>query len=50
VAGGVLIALPGIGAMTVAVACMALALAVAGRITAQFVPPTPATDPGLVIN
>jgi 1-acyl-sn-glycerol-3-phosphate acyltransferase len=48
VAGGVLIALPGIGAASVAVAC--LALAVAGRITAQFVPPTPATDPGLVIN
>ena len=48
VAGGVLIALPGIGATTVALAC--LALAVVGRITAQFVPPTPATDPDLVIN
>jgi 1-acyl-sn-glycerol-3-phosphate acyltransferase len=48
VAGGVLIALPGIGATAVALAC--LGLAVAGRITAQFVPPTPATDPGLVIN
>jgi predicted MFS family arabinose efflux permease len=48
VAGGVLIAMPGIGATAVALAC--LGLAVAGRITAQFVPPTPATDPGLVIN
>jgi 1-acyl-sn-glycerol-3-phosphate acyltransferase len=48
VAGGVLIALPDIGATAVAVAC--LGVAVAGRITAQFVPPTPATAPGLVIN
>jgi 1-acyl-sn-glycerol-3-phosphate acyltransferase len=48
VAGGMLIALPDIGATAVAVSC--LALAVAGRITAQFVPPTPATDPGLVVN
>ena len=48
VAGGVLIALPDIGATAVAVAC--LGLAVAGRITAQFVPPTRATAPGLVIN
>ena len=39
---------PATSATAVALACFALA--VAGRITAQFVPPTPATDPGLVIN
>jgi len=48
VAGGLLIALPGIGAATVAVACMALALL--GRWTAQRVPLSPATDPTLRIN
>ena len=48
VAGGLLVALPGIGPTTVAVAC--LALAVAGRLAAQAVPASPATDPGLVIN
>ncbi|MFM7705084.1 MAG: MFS transporter, partial [Rubrivivax sp.] len=48
VAGGLLIALPGIGPTAVAAAC--LALAVAGRVAAQAVPVSPATDPGLVIN
>ncbi len=48
VAGGVLIALPGIGGTLVAVACVGLA--VIGRITAQYVPPSPATDPNLRIN
>jgi 1-acyl-sn-glycerol-3-phosphate acyltransferase len=48
VVGGLLIALPGIGAPVVAVGCMALA--VLGRITAQFVPASPATDAALRIN
>lgn len=48
VAGGLLVALPGIGHTTVAVACLLLALA--GRGVAQAIPRTPATDPGLVIN
>jgi 1-acyl-sn-glycerol-3-phosphate acyltransferase len=48
VAGGLLVALPGIGPTTVAVAC--LVLAVAGRLAAQAVPASPATDPGLVVN
>jgi 1-acyl-sn-glycerol-3-phosphate acyltransferase len=48
VAGGLLIALPGTGARDVAIACMAVA--VLGRLTAQAVPATPATDPGLTIN
>ena len=40
---GLLVALPGIGHATVAVACVALA--VLGRMTAQFIPHAPATDP-----
>ena len=48
VAGGLLIALPQTGAQWVAWAC--LALAVVGRVTAQFVPASPSTDPGLKIN
>ena len=48
VAGGLLIAMPGVGPTAVAVAC--LVLAVAGRVAAQAVPVSPATDPGLVIN
>ena len=47
-AGGLLIALPGVGASYVAVACFAVALL--GRWTAQQVPHSPATDPGLQIN
>ena len=48
VAGGLLVALPGIGHTAVAVGCIALALA--GRLVAQLIPSAPATDPGLVIN
>jgi len=47
-AGGLLIALPGIGSGFVAAAC--LGLAVLGRLTAQQVPTSPATDPQLRIN
>jgi 1-acyl-sn-glycerol-3-phosphate acyltransferase len=47
-AGGLLIAVPGQGAHYIAWAC--LGVAVLGRVAAQFVPPTPATDPGLKIN
>ncbi|RYX92276.1 MAG: MFS transporter [Comamonadaceae bacterium] len=48
VAGGLLVAIPAIGHQTVAVACVALALV--GRVIAQAIPPSPATDPGLKIN
>ncbi|KTT25217.1 MFS transporter [Pseudacidovorax intermedius] len=48
VAGGLLVALPGIGHGTVAAACVAVA--VVGRLTAQAVPAAPATDPGLTVN
>lgn len=48
VAGGLLVALPGVGPQYVALACVALALA--GRAVAQFIPPAPATDPTLKIN
>lgn len=47
-AGGLLIALPGVGPGYVGVACVALALL--GRLLAEAVPVSPATDPGLVIN
>ncbi len=47
-AGGLLIALPGIGEVVVAVA--ALALALLGWFTARQVPATPAMDPGLRLN
>jgi 1-acyl-sn-glycerol-3-phosphate acyltransferase len=48
VAGGLLIALPGVGATYVAIGCVGAALL--GRVTAQLVPATPATDPNLKIN
>ena len=48
VAGGLLIAVPGQGAAYVAWAC--LAVAVLGRVVAQLVPSSPATDPRLKIN
>ncbi len=48
VAGGLLVALPGIGHSTVAVACVLLALV--GRVVAQGIPSAPATDPALRIN
>jgi len=48
VAGGLLIAIPEVGPTCVAAAC--LGLAVLGRVLAQAVPPSPATDPTLSIN
>jgi 1-acyl-sn-glycerol-3-phosphate acyltransferase len=48
VAGGLLIALPGVGAQWVGASCIALALL--GRLFAQFIPASPAVDPGLAIN
>jgi 1-acyl-sn-glycerol-3-phosphate acyltransferase len=47
-AGGLIIAVPEIGAHHVGFSCVALA--VLGRVTAHYVPDTPATDPGLKIN
>lgn len=47
-AGGLLIAVPGIGREVEAVAC--IAVAVIGRLTAQAIPRSPSTDPGLRIN
>jgi 1-acyl-sn-glycerol-3-phosphate acyltransferase len=48
VAGGLLIAMPLVGGAYVAAACVLLALL--GRVFAQRVPVSPATDPGLSIN
>jgi len=48
VIGGLLIALPEVGAFYTGLAC--LLVAIAGRIAAQFVPHSPATDPQLQIN
>ncbi len=48
VAGGLLVAVPQIGHLSVAIACVAVALI--GRAVAQAIPPAPATDPGLVVN
>lgn len=48
VAGGLLIAMPDVGAQYVAWAC--LALAVLGRVLSHYVPVSPSTDPGLRIN
>jgi len=48
VAGGLLIAMPVVGAQWVAAGC--IGVAVLGRITAQMVPASPATDPTLRIN
>ncbi|WP_312759872.1 MFS transporter, partial [Pulveribacter sp.] len=48
VAGGLLVALPGVGHGAVAAACVLLALA--GRAVAQAIPAAPATDPHLAIN
>jgi 1-acyl-sn-glycerol-3-phosphate acyltransferase len=47
-AGGLLVAVPQVGAHYAAWAC--LGVAILGRLTAQAVPPTPATDPQLRIN
>ena len=48
VAGGLLVALPGVGPTVVAAGCLLLALA--GRGVAQAIPVTVPTDPGLAIN
>ncbi len=48
VAGGLLVAVPESGRHYVAFACVGLALI--GRLTAQFVPASPSTDPSLRIN
>jgi 1-acyl-sn-glycerol-3-phosphate acyltransferase len=48
VAGGLLIALPEVGARYTAWACVGVA--VLGRVLAQWVPASPATDPTLKIN
>jgi len=48
VAGGLLVAIPLVGPVYVAAACLTIALA--GRVLAQSIPPSPATDPGLRIN
>ncbi|MDO5690933.1 MAG: MFS transporter [Pseudomonadota bacterium] len=48
VVGGLIIAVPEIGAHHVGFACMAVA--VAGRVAAHYIPRTPATDPHLVVN
>lgn len=47
IVGGLLIAVPEVGPHYVAFSCVALALA--GRIIAQSIPPAPATDPNLKI-
>ena len=47
-AGGLLVAVPQVGARYVAFACVGLAIL--GRLTAQAVPASPSTDPSLVIN
>lgn len=48
VAGGLIIAVPEIGAHHVGFTCMGLA--VLGRVAAQYIPASPAMDPGLRIN
>ena len=48
VAGGLLVGIPEVGRHYVAIGCIAIALL--GRLTAQYVPPSPSTDPGLKIN
>ena len=48
VAGGLIIAVPDIGAHHVGLACLGLALV--GRTVAHFIPSSPSVDPGLRIN
>ena len=48
VAGGLIVALPEVGAHYVGISCIALALL--GRLASQFIPASPAMDPGLRIN
>jgi len=48
VAGGLIVAVPQVGPAWVGVGCIAVALA--GRLLAQWIPASPATDPALKIN
>jgi 1-acyl-sn-glycerol-3-phosphate acyltransferase len=48
VAGGLIIAVPEIGAHHVGFSCVGVALL--GRVVAHYIPASPATDPGLKIN
>ncbi len=48
IVGGLLVAVPGVGATYVAVSCVALAIV--GRVVAQYIPLAAATDPDLKIN
>ncbi len=48
VAGGLIIAVPEIGAHHVGFTCVGAA--VLGRVVSHYIPPSPATDPGLKIN
>jgi MFS family permease len=48
VAGGLIIAVPEIGAHHVGFACVGAAIV--GRVLAEFIPSLPATDPGLKVN
>ncbi|HEX2546464.1 MAG TPA: MFS transporter [Ramlibacter sp.] len=48
VAGGLVVAIPQVGPHWVGISC--IALAIVGRVTAQWVPASPATDPDLKIN
>jgi 1-acyl-sn-glycerol-3-phosphate acyltransferase len=48
VAGGLIVAIPEVGAGYVGISCIALALL--GRLASQFIPASPAMDPGLRIN
>lgn len=48
VAGGLIIAMPGIGAQAVGLSC--IGVAVLGRLVAHAIPASPATDPQLRIN
>ncbi|ARU04053.1 glycerol acyltransferase [Comamonas serinivorans] len=46
--GGVLVVVPQVGPEWVGISCVVLALL--GRLAAQFIPVSPATDPGLQVN
>lgn len=48
VAGGLIIAMPEIGAHHVGFSC--IGVAILGRVVSHYIPPSPATDPGLKIN
>lgn len=48
VAGGLIVAIPEVGAHWVGIGC--ILLAVAGRVVSHWIPASPATDPGLAIN